>query len=113
MECDARGEFRRSPGRSVLISGDTHSVPVKRDVTEPTQPCAPGCTVCVSGIGAGWGGVVVLVQMRASVVLPRSHQQPQKPPRRSITSPRRVLSKTCCALCVAVNSICHMSGRDE
>lgn len=56
MECDARGEFRRSPGRSVLISGDTHSVLVKRDVTEPTQPCLPGCTACVSGIGAGGGG---------------------------------------------------------
>lgn len=52
----ARAGFRRSPGRSVLISGDTSSVLVKRDVTEATQPCLPGCTACVSGIGAGAGG---------------------------------------------------------
>lgn len=41
MECDARGEFRQSPGRSVLISGDTYFVPVKRDMTEPRRRACP------------------------------------------------------------------------
>ena len=80
MECDARGEFHQSPGWSVLISGTPTLSRLEETWPSHAAVRARLCFVCVGGMGG-------LVQTRASVGLPRSHQQPQEPPRRPVTSP--------------------------
>ena len=84
--------FARAQDNLFSFLGTLNFVLVKRDIIMPPQLCrAQLC--CAHGCGNGAGvGLCVCKYLRVSIVIPRSHPQPQKPPWRSITFLPRVFS---------------------